>query len=170
MKKVIQWLVFFIIVGIAIWFANYSIKGYSKLNDQVHSLTTPFIIVYANVEQLSIRDKYAIPQTMSDACIDSVWAIKTRLGIPEHIPFNLIMKESSFDSTALSPDGCFGFMQLNPRYFKPCNSNENIRQGLMFLRQQYDRLGTWEKAIIYYNSGEKMRSDPEFVNYILNHK
>lgn len=147
-------------------FARSSINRYEELKRS----KVPFIVVYANVEQLSVRDKYDIPETFSDVCIDSVWAIKTRLGIPEHIPFNLIMKESSFDSTALSPDGCFGFMQLNPRYFKPCNSNENIRQGLMFLRQQYDRLGSWDKAVIYYNSGEKMRSDPEFVNYILNHK
>lgn len=170
MKKVIQWLVFFIIISITIWFANYSIKSYNKLDNQVQTLTTPFIIVYANVEQLDLRSKYDIPQTFSDACIDSVWAIKTRLGIPEHIPFNLLMKESSFDSTALSPDGCFGYMQLNPKYFKPCNSNENIRQGLYFLKEQYDRLGSWEKAVIYYNSGERMKSSPEFVDYILNHK
>jgi soluble lytic murein transglycosylase-like protein len=170
MKKVIQWLVFFIIISITIWFANYSIKSYNKLDNQVQTLTTPFIIVYANVEQLDLRSKYDIPETFSDANIDSVWAIKNRLGIPEHIPFNLLMKESAFDSNALSPDGCFGYMQLNPRYFKPCKSDENIRQGLMFLKEQYDRLGSWEKAVIYYNSGERMKSSPEFVDYILNHK
>ena len=157
---------FFVLLTLVFVLTKKGIEKYDTLKES----KIPFIIVYANVEHVSVRDKYNIPKSMSDVCIDSVWAIKTRLGIPEHIPFNLIMKESCFDSNSLSPDGCFGYMQLNPKYFKPCNSNENIRQRLTFLKEQYDRLGSWEKAVIYYNSGNKIKSDPEFVRYILNHK
>lgn len=167
MKKTILLVSLLIIVMIlTVVFARSSINRYELLKKS----KVPFIVIYANVEQLDLRSKYDIPQTMSDACIDSVWAIKTRLGIPEHIPFNLLMKESCFDSNALSKDGCFGYMQLNPKYFKPCKSNENIRQGLYFLKEQYDRLGSWKKALIYYNSGENNCSDPKLINYILNHK
>lgn len=166
MKNIALVSIFIMAVSLSLMFYVLGMKKYERLKEN----KTPFIIVYANVEQLDLRSKYDIPETFSDANIDSVWAIKNRLGIPEHIPFNFLMKESAFDSNALSPDGCFGYMQLNPRYFKPCKSDENIKQGLMFLKKQYNRLGSWEKAVIYYNSGEKMKSSPEFVDYILNHK
>lgn len=166
MKNIAHVSIFIMAVSLSLMFYVLGMKKYERLKEN----KTPFIIVYANVEQLDLRSKYDIPETFSDANIDSVWAIKNRLGIPEHIPFNLLMKESAFDSNALSPDGCFGYMQLNPRYFKPCKSDENIRQGLMFLKKQYNRLGSWEKAVIYYNSGERMKSNPEFIDYILNHK
>ena len=114
-----------------------------------------------------LRTVFKIPDTFIDSQIDTVIEISKRMQIPKHISFNLIFKESRYDSTAVSSAGCYGFTQLHPRYFKSTTSHDNLVQGLGFLKKQYDRFNDWERALMFYNSGEKMYRNNNFVNYIL---
>jgi hypothetical protein len=116
----------------------------------------------------TIRQDYNVPQKFSDRHIDSVIYHSETMNIPLHICFNLIHQESRYDSTAVSHVGCAGYLQLHPKYFTFADSYDNLRQGYKFLRQQFDRLGTWRKALTYYNSGGKMKSSEKYLNYILN--
>jgi soluble lytic murein transglycosylase-like protein len=129
-------------------------------------MTTPYI-PKSSIDYSDIRSKFRISDNFNNSQIDTVLSISDRLHIPHHISLNLIYNESRFDSTVVSSAGCYGYMQLHPKYFTATTSYENLLQGLGFLRDQYDRLGTWEQAIIYYNSGETMYKDCKFVNYIL---
>lgn len=63
--------------------------------------------------------------------------------------------ESDFDSTAVSACGCYGLMQLNPRYFPPGLSDEdNIRSGVAYLGELLERYdGDVQAALRAYNNG-----------------
>jgi len=116
---------------------------------------------------LTVRNKYEIAYSFSDREIKTVLRLSKKLQIPEHICFNLIKRESCYDSTVLSAEGCLGYLQLNPRYFAFENSEDNLKKGFCFLRKQYDKLGSWEEALIYYNSGEKHYRNNRYIDYIL---
>jgi soluble lytic murein transglycosylase-like protein len=143
--------------------AFHNIKEYNELATSKQ----PFVFVYVNQTIYDIRNKYDIPDSFTTANIDTVLSLADKLNIPEHIVFNLIYRESNFDSSVISHEGCYGYMQLHPKYFDATGNDENLRQGLTFLKEQFIQLGTWEKALIYYNSGDNMNSNKEFINYIL---
>lgn len=68
----------------------------------------------------------------------------------------LIQYESSFDPYALNErSGCYGYCQLNPRYFPSGLSPvENIRAGIEYLAYQLERYdGDLEAALTAYNAG-----------------
>ncbi len=68
----------------------------------------------------------------------------------------LIQYESSFDPNALNEkSGCYGYCQLNPRYFPSGLSPvENIRAGIEYLAYQLERYdGDLEAALTAYNAG-----------------
>jgi hypothetical protein len=94
--------------------------------------------------------------------------------IPISILFRLIYKESSFDSTALSPRGAYGYMQVMPLTYKaycrklniepyPITVKKNVFIGTWFLAEMYDywhmkkpKLSNdiiWNYAIATYNMG-----------------
>lgn len=138
--------------------------------DRLETSKTPFILVYVNISNYDIREKYNIPDKFTNADIGNVLDITKELGIPEHIAFNLLFKESCFDSTVVSREGCYGYMQLHPKYFNAIGNKDNLQQGFVFLKKQFLEFGTWEKALIYYNSGNNMNSNKQFIDYILNTK
>lgn len=72
------------------------------------------------------------------------------------IGLGLIQVESNFRADALNPrSGCYGYCQLNPRYFPTdLSPADNIRTGIEFLAYQLERYdGDLEAALTAYNAG-----------------
>lgn len=76
-------------------------------------------------------------------------------GIPYEVGLGLIEVESNFRTGAVSPAGCYGLCQLNPRYFPAdLNEGDNIRAGMGYLGHQLERYGgDLDAALTAYNAG-----------------
>lgn len=76
-------------------------------------------------------------------------------GVDYLLALAVMSEESEFDSTAVSACGCYGLMQLNPRYFPSGLSDEdNIKSGVAYLGEllkQYK--GDEAAALRAYNLG-----------------
>ena len=78
--------------------------------------------------------------------------------IPPNLFLALINAESGFDQKAVSPKGAIGLTQLMPATAKslgvdPSDPEQNLDGGARYLRQQYERFGTWPLALAAYNAG-----------------
>ena len=71
------------------------------------------------------------------------------------IGLGLIQVESSFRADALNErSGCYGYCQLNPRYFPTdLSPADNIRTGIEYLAYQLERYDDLEAALTAYNAG-----------------
>jgi Rod binding domain-containing protein len=84
-------------------------------------------------------------------------ARETRLS--EELIRAVIKQESGGDTTAVSPKGAAGLMQLMPDTARAVGVNdrfdprENIMGGARYLRQLVDRFGNLENALAAYNAG-----------------
>ncbi len=81
----------------------------------------------------------------------------------------LIQYESSFDPYALNEkSGCYGYCQLNPKYFPADLSPvDNIRAGIEYLAYQLERYdGDLEAALTAYNAGHDT-GDRTYANSVL---
>ena len=66
--------------------------------------------------------------------------------------------ESNWDPVIVSHRGAIGLAQLMPGTAEelgvdPWDAYDNLDGGARYLRQQYDRFGTWELALAAYNAG-----------------
>jgi len=78
--------------------------------------------------------------------------------IPADLFLALIEAESGFDPNAISPKGAIGLTQLMPATAKslgvdPHDPEQNLSGGARYLRQQFERFGTWPLALAAYNAG-----------------
>lgn len=76
-------------------------------------------------------------------------------GVELAMALGVIEVESGFKPDIVNPiSGCYGLMQLNPRYF-PADlpHGENIRQGVAYLGQLLERYGDEAAALTAYNAG-----------------
>lgn len=74
--------------------------------------------------------------------------------VPEALVLGVIEVESRFQPDAMSPQGCYGLMQLNPDYFP--NSGDpadNLRAGVWYLRSLLERYRDTAAALTTYNAG-----------------
>lgn len=85
-------------------------------------------------------------------------AVACEYGIPVGLFDAMIIRESRYDASALSPKSAFGLTQLMPgtaaglgvdRY----DVQQNLRGGARYLRQQLDRFGAYHLALAAYNAG-----------------
>lgn len=95
-----------------------------------------------------------IPLTEEEwlALTGSCWAG----GIPLEIGLGLIWVESRFDRAAVNREsGCYGYCQLNPRYFPAdLSPEENIRAGMGYLGALLEKYeGDLEAALTAYHDG-----------------
>lgn len=106
-----------------------------------------------------LADPFPIPQVIND---DSYYAMAIRMAerydIPKQIFFNLVTAESNWDPMITSPRGAIGLAQLMPGTAEelgvdPWDALDNLDGGARYLRQQYDRFGTWALALAAYNAG-----------------
>lgn len=105
----------------------------------------------ALLEQGYYREDVPLDYTLQDILYTSCDAI----GVPREIGLGLIDVESDFRSDAVSPNGCYGLCQLNPKYFPSGLSDaDNIRTGIAYLGEQLERYdGDLEAALTGYRYG-----------------
>ena len=81
----------------------------------------------ALVEQGYFREDVPLDFDLQDILYTACEAI----GVRREVGIALIEQESDFNPTAVSPSGCYGLCQLNPRYFPADLSDaDNIRTGI----------------------------------------
>lgn len=97
--------------------------------------------------------EYHNPTPLSDELFRAVDAAADTYNVPLCLALGLIEVESGFDAEAVSPKGCYGLTQLNPRYFPAgLSAEENVQTGLAHLGDllaQYDTM----TALTIYNAG-----------------
>lgn len=81
-----------------------------------------------------------------------------RHGVPEDLFLRLVQQESGWNPNAKSHKGAFGLAQLMPqtaRYLgvDSRDPRQNLDGGARYLREQYNRFGSWRLALAAYNAG-----------------
>lgn len=79
-------------------------------------------------------------------------------GIPESLFLRLVQQESGFNPTARSHKGAIGLAQLMPGTARalgvdPHNPAQNLEGGARYLKQMYQKFGSWRLALAAYNAG-----------------
>lgn len=99
-------------------------------------------------------------------------AAAVRNGVPEHLFLRLVLQESGWNSGAVSPKGAIGPAQLMPATARALGVEigdplQNLAGGARYLRQMFDRFGSWRLALAAYNAGpeavQKYRGVPPFA-------
>lgn len=86
--------------------------------------------------------------------------------IPANILFSVVFAESGFDVHAVNNGNGngtsdYGLMQLNSNTFKGYTKKQlmdrytNLQLGCKYLKKNFERYGTWEEAVMYYNGFSK---------------
>lgn len=83
-----------------------------------------------------------------------------RRAVPEDLFLRLVQRESGWNPHAVSPKGARGLAQLMPDTARmlgvnPADPVQNLEGGARYLRQMYDRFGSWRLALAAYNAGPK---------------
>lgn len=76
--------------------------------------------------------------------------------IPAGLYRSMLKVESNFNPRAVSTAGAQGIAQLVPKWhpgIDPFNPDVAIPYGAKYLRQNYDRFGSWRSAVAAYNWG-----------------
>ncbi len=81
-----------------------------------------------------------------------------RQGVPPELALAVVQRESNFNQLAVGKDGEIGLFQIMPATaielgVNPAIASENIEGGISYLRQQYERFGSWDLALAAYNAG-----------------
>lgn len=75
-------------------------------------------------------------------------------GVPVPLALGVIQVESRFQPDAVSPEGCYGLMQLNPKYFPAdLSPADNLRAGIEYLGRLLERYGDTGAALTAYTVG-----------------
>lgn len=90
---------------------------------------------------------------------DQIIATANRYGVPPNIALAIAWQESRFNPTAVGAAGEVGMFQVMPATAAGtgCTNisqvQNNIDCGIRILRDEYNRFGSWDKAIAAYNAG-----------------
>jgi len=79
-------------------------------------------------------------------------------GVPEDLFLRLVQQESGWNPGAVSHKGATGLAQLMPGTAAKlgvdiADPEENLEGGARYLREMYDKFGTWRLALAAYNAG-----------------
>ena len=110
-----------------------------------------------------VRSTVVQIQPVADENLNSmIDRISAEQGIEAPLVHSVIMAESNYSATALSPKGAQGMMQLIPSTAKrfgvadAFDPQDNIQGGVRYLKFLLDYYqGDYPKAIAAYNAGEK---------------
>lgn len=89
---------------------------------------------------------------------DVARSMAVRHGVPTDLFLRLVQQESGGNAKARSHKGAIGLAQLMPGTAKvlrvdPHDPNQNLEGGARYLRQMYEKFGTWRLALAAYNAG-----------------
>lgn len=89
---------------------------------------------------------------------DKVIAAARKYGVPENIALGMAMQESGFDQSKASGTGPVGVLQVGKKASKdlkidPKNVDQNIDGGMRYFKQQLDRTGNIDAALVAYHDG-----------------
>ena len=140
---------------------------------------TPEELAAADAEAFLRRreDDDALPDHVPPQYRRLVTETAQRHGVPARLLSDLILKESSWRDGVRSPAGAVGLMQLMPGTARDLRVNprdpaQNVDGGTRYLKQQFDRFGSWDKALQAYNAGpgavQAGRVPRETQNYVRN--
>ena len=99
--------------------------------------------------------------------------------VPEDLFLRLVQQESGWNPGAVSSAGATGLAQLMPSTADRLGVDiddpaQNLEGGARYLRQMYDKFGTWKLALAAYNAGPAAVEDSggvppyaETQNYVL---
>lgn len=78
--------------------------------------------------------------------------------VPEDLFLRLVQQESGWNIGALSSKGATGLAQLMPGTASKLgvdinDPGQNLEGGARYLRQMFDKFGTWKLALAAYNAG-----------------
>ncbi|MEM9973986.1 MAG: lytic transglycosylase domain-containing protein [Pseudomonadota bacterium] len=78
--------------------------------------------------------------------------------IPEDLFLRLVSQESGWNPRAESHKGAMGLAQLMPQTARllrvdAWDPRQNLEGGARYLREQYERFGSWRLALAAYNAG-----------------
>lgn len=90
--------------------------------------------------------------------LDAAKAAARDHAVPEDLFLRLVQQESGWNPAAISPKGAKGLAQLMPDTAARLGVNiddplQNLDGGARYLRQMYDKFGTWRLALAAYNAG-----------------
>jgi len=90
--------------------------------------------------------------------IEVAKAAARKHGIPEDLFLRLVQQESGWNAGAVSHKGATGLAQLMPGTARKLgvdinNPAQNLEGGARYLRQMYDKFGSWKLALAAYNAG-----------------
>ncbi len=132
--------------------------------------------VASHVWDVSERKSYPLEYT------SYVDIASERFGVPKRIIYAVIRTESGFDSSAESPAGAIGLMQITEATFEEISGKRgdsyekgmmydpstNIRYGTYYLSYLYKYFGDWDTVFAAYNAGmgtvSGWLSDPQYTN------
>ena len=99
------------------------------------------------------------PRSVRSRTESAIRDASLRYALDPALIHSVIRHESNYDPNAVSHKGAIGLMQLMPRTadalgvacaFDP---RENVLAGTRYLRELYDRMGSWSLALAAYNAG-----------------
>lgn len=84
--------------------------------------------------------------------------VAAKHGVPEDLFLRLVQQESGWNPSAQSHAGAVGLAQLMPETASllgvdPRDPHQNLEGGARYLRQMYNRFGSWKLALAAYNAG-----------------
>lgn len=90
--------------------------------------------------------------------LDVAKAAAARHAVPEDLFLRLVQQESGWNPAAKSVKGATGLAQLMPGTAQvlgvdPGDPAQNLEGGARYLRQMFDRFGSWRLALAAYNAG-----------------
>ena len=90
--------------------------------------------------------------------LDLAKTAAARHAVPENLFLRLVQQESGWNPGAKSVKGATGLAQLMPGTaarlgVDPADPSQNLEGGARYLRQMYDRFGSWRLALAAYNAG-----------------
>ena len=110
--------------------------------------------------------EYLNPTPLSDELFRAVDAAADTYHVPICLALGLIEVESGFDAEAVSPKGCYGLTQLNPKFFPSgLSAEENVQTSLAHLGSLLERYDTMT-ALTIYNAGRDT-GDREYANKVM---
>ena len=115
-------------------------------------LQPPRAIVPGTPEALAIAGNYR------GEYLEVARAAAARHQIPEQLFLKLVQQESGWNVSARSVKGAIGLAQLMPATalslrVNPLDPTDNLNGGAKYLRQMYERFGSWRLALAAYNAG-----------------